>query len=381
MLYSVAASIYSWVVMFSILFFLFKVFEPYRLQVIGQIIAVASIASLVGRPLWSLGKFFYVPGRLEEVKKPRMYVSLGIVAVVLAAILFLPLPYHVYCMLEVRPRDAQQVYVVVPGELDAVHVKAGQKVERGTKLADLKNVDLELEVAQLKTQQEQDRVQILSLQQARYEDPKAAGQITEIKASMAAIQQQLQEKQADLDRLHLVANRDGFVIPPDKVPPHPSADGKLPSWNGTPLEPRNLGAALQPSTWFCQIGDLDKFEAVLVIDQSDIELVREGQNVKIMLDELPGRIFQSPITDISNNPMDAMPSQLSNKHGGSVETKSDASGMERAINISYRAKAPLDDPDGLMLTGLKGQAKIDADYHSLGWRLWRFLQHTFHFKL
>ena len=65
-LYTVAAAIYSWVVVFSILFFLYKVFEPYRLEIIGQMIAMASIASLVGRPLWSVGKFFYVPGRIEK---------------------------------------------------------------------------------------------------------------------------------------------------------------------------------------------------------------------------------------------------------------------------------------------------------------------------
>src|SRR5882757_4967001 len=101
MLYSVAASIYSWVVMFSILFFLFKVFQPYRLQIIGQIIAVAAIGSLIGRPLWSLGKFFYVPGRIEEVKKPRFYATVAGVVELLALILFLPLPYHVYCSLQV----------------------------------------------------------------------------------------------------------------------------------------------------------------------------------------------------------------------------------------------------------------------------------------
>jgi putative peptide zinc metalloprotease protein len=381
MLYSVAAAVYSWVVMFSILFFLFKVFEPYRLQVIGQIIAAASIASLVGRPLWSLGKFFYVPGRIDEVKKPRMYASLAIVATILLLVLFLPLPYHVHCSLEVQPRDAEQVYVMVPGELDVLHVERGQKVEPGMPLADLRNIDLELEIAQLQTQRDQYQAQLQHLQQARYEDDKAAAQIPGVNDSLKAVEEQLTDRKVDLTRLKLVSHRAGVVIPPMSVPPRPSTDGKLPSWHGTPLEKRNLGALLPASTWFCQIGDPDKFDAILVVDQSDIELVREGQNVKIMLDELPGQTFQSPITAISNSPIETPPNQLSNKRGGSVETKTDPSGVERTVNISYSAKAPLDDPDGLLLTGLKGQAKIDADYHSLGWRLWRFLQHTFHFKL
>jgi putative peptide zinc metalloprotease protein len=315
------------------------------------------------------------------VKKPRMYASLAIVAAVLLLVLFLPLPYHVHCSLEVQPRDAQQVYVMVPGELEALHVERGQKVESGTPLADLRNLDLELEIAQLQTQRDQYQAQLTHLQQARYDDDKAAAQIPGVKDSLAAIDEQLEDKKLDLTRLHLVAHRAGVVIPPMSVPPRPSTDGKLPTWHGTPLEKRNLGALLPASTWFCQIGDPDKFDAILVVDQSDIELVREGQNVKIMLDELPGQTFHSPITAISNNPIETPPNQLSNKRGGSLETRTDPSGVERTVNISYSAKAPLDDPDGMLLTGLKGQAKIDADYHSLGWRLWRFLQHTFHFKL
>ena len=39
------------------------------------------------------------------------------------------------------------------------------------------------------------------------------------------------------------------------------------------------------------------------------------------------------------------------------------------------------DAEDLLAAGLKGQAKIDAPWHSLGWRTWRFLQRTFHFKL
>ena len=76
-LYSVAASIYQWVIVYSILFFLYHVFKPYRLEKIGQLIALASLWGLIVMPLYQLGKFFYVPGRLEKVKKARMFASLA----------------------------------------------------------------------------------------------------------------------------------------------------------------------------------------------------------------------------------------------------------------------------------------------------------------
>ena len=50
-------------------------------------------------PLYQVGKFFYVPGRFDKVKKPRMYATLGILAAVVAAVLFLPLPHSVMATL------------------------------------------------------------------------------------------------------------------------------------------------------------------------------------------------------------------------------------------------------------------------------------------
>jgi putative peptide zinc metalloprotease protein len=381
MLYSVAASIYSWVVMFSILFFLFKVFQPYRLQIIGQIIAVAAIASLVGRPLWSLGKFFYVPGRIEEVKKPRFYATIAGVAVLLALIMFLPLPYHVFCTLLVEPRNADPVYVDVAGQLDALHVQPGQTVEAGAPLADLKSSELDLAISDLTTRRNQLRAQLQGLRSEQHEDPRAGDVIPEVKESLSAVEEQLSKKQIEAQRLHLVAHRAGVVIPPPSMPYHPSSDGRLPAWHGTPLEKYNLGATLKATTLFCKIGDPGKFDAVLIVDQSDFDQVFQGQHVKLMLDELPGVTLRSEITDISTDPLKVVPKALSNKSGGTIESKPDESGLLRPAGIAYEARAPLEDPDQALFSGLKGQAKIDGPWHSLGWRLWRFLQRTFHFKL
>src|SRR5690606_18713443 len=104
-----------------------------------QMIALASVYGLVAMPLWKLGKFFYVPGRLDKVKKPRFYGSLAVVGLLLAVVLFLPLPYRIYCPLEVQPYRAASVYVEVPGQLEERWVSRGDRVEAGAPLARLKN--------------------------------------------------------------------------------------------------------------------------------------------------------------------------------------------------------------------------------------------------
>ena len=79
--YSVAAATYRWFVLASICWFLFQVFKPYGLEILGKVIVGMSVYGLIVVPLWKVGKFFYVPGRIEKVKKPRMYISLAVLFV------------------------------------------------------------------------------------------------------------------------------------------------------------------------------------------------------------------------------------------------------------------------------------------------------------
>ena len=98
-LYTVAAVIYRWVVVLSILFFLNKVFEPYGLKIIGQFISLFALYGLFIQPLWKVYKFFSIPGRLGKVKPKRMYATLLIIGALIAGLLLVPLPAAVYLAL------------------------------------------------------------------------------------------------------------------------------------------------------------------------------------------------------------------------------------------------------------------------------------------
>ena len=55
--------------------------------------------------------------------------------------------------------------------------------------------------------------------------------------------------------------------------------------------------------------------------------------------------------------------------------------MERPLNTSYQARAAIDDANGTLVQGLRGTAKISADWQPIGKRVWRYLVRTFNFKL
>ena len=381
-LYSVAAAVYRWFIVFSIMLFLYVVWKPYRLEIIGSMLAMASLYGLLVYPLWQLGKFFYVPGRLDKVKMPRMYASLAGLIAIIAAILFVPLPYNVMCSLEIQARDAAPVYVYVAGILEKVYVKAGERVEARQPLADLRNIDLELKSAEIKEKCDQYSSQLTSLRSQRYLDPKAGGSIPAILDALKSTEDELQQEQSDIDRLRLTAPIAGTVLPPPPLPKREEPDGPLPTWSGTPLEPEARGAYLEREVLFCQIGDPKKMEAILVIDQAELNFLEVGQRVDIKLQELPHNTLEGHIAKIGDLDMKNIPKSLTTTYGGPVAVKKDPkTGVERPADTLYQARVPLDDPEGLLRIGVRGQAKIHAAWKPLGVRIWRFITNAFNFRM
>ncbi len=175
-LYSVASAVYSWFITFSILLFLQRVFEPYRLQVIGQIIGLAAIGGLVIRPLWKLGHFFWVPGRLEQVKKERFaHLGGGDRGGDLGVSCSCRCRTGFSARSTFEARDAKTVFVEVPGSLVEVKVHPGQAVKKGELLARLENMDLEARGRRL-TQGAYDQLdaELKSLQRQSHGDPQAS---------------------------------------------------------------------------------------------------------------------------------------------------------------------------------------------------------------
>lgn len=380
-LYSVAAAAYRWIVVFSILWFLYQIWKPYRLEIIGQMIGVAALYSLLVQPLWKVGKFFHVPGRIDKVKKPRMYATLALWAALVLAVLFVPLPYRVYATLEVQPRGATSVNVEVAGQLEELFVRPGDRVKARTQLARLSNLDLALQIAELEGQRDEYRKRLASLEHQRFRNPDAGHQLGAVREALDAVQEQLQEKQLDQRRLTVVSPVAGTVLPPPHTPLRPSPDGELPTWSGTPLEERNLGSYLDENVLLCKVGNPREMEALLVIDQADVEFLKLGQKVDVKLDELDGQILAGTITEIASESLKVAPKQLSNKGGGDLATKTDEAGVQRPLSTSYQARVPLDDPRGLLRAGLRGRGRIHAPAQSLGQRIWRYVSRTFNFRL
>jgi putative peptide zinc metalloprotease protein len=386
-LYTIAAVVYRWVVVFSILYFLNKVLEPYGLKIIGQLVAVMGLFGLVVQPLYKLFQFFYVPGRMHKVKLHRVAATAAVAGAIILAILFVPLPFHIDCAFEVTPRDAAAVFPGVVGNIDEVLVEPGAQVDEGEVLARLNNVDLHLSVVTLQGEKAQFEEQLRNLRHLRYIDNRVEGQIPVVEESLATVEKQLHEKEEELGRLNIIAPISGIVVSPPHRPQRDTGDGRLPSWSGTPFEKRNQGALMMSSDQFCQIGDPKRFDAQLVIDQVDIELVsqyvvaqKEFPPVEIKLDAYRWDSIAGRIVKVASAPMEASSVALASQGGGELSTKTNQqTGTLEPISTSYQARVPIDTDDVDLRVGLTGKAKIYTGWQPLSTRVVRYVLRTFHF--
>ena len=380
-LYAVASSLYGWFVTLSIFLFVWNVFKPYRLQVIGQVLAGMAVWGLVVRPLQGMIKFLKVPGRRDEVKTVNVLATLAAVGLGAAALALIPLPQRVWCAAELRPRGEETVYVSEAGRLEELLVKPDQEVRRGQKLAVLSSVELDLEIAELEGRVQQSESRLESLRRERFTDPSAALEIGTVQETLKTAVEQLERKQRSRAELVLMAPRDGVVLPAPAVPNRPDPGGRLSAWSGHALSERNLGASFTPGTVLCLVGDRQLFEAVMVVDQTEVEFVKRGQLVDLKLDAFPSRTFSGTVEQLAETHIETGSERLSVKAGGGVPTKTDEAGRETPISTSYEALMTLDDPAGVFTPGMRGTARIKVGSRTVGQWLLRLLWQTFNFRM
>ncbi len=380
-MYTVLAVVYRWLVVLSICWFLNAVLKPYGLQIIGRIIAAIGFFGLVVVPAWQFIQFFRVPGRYQEVKTHRVVITLAVLGSILAFVFFVPLPHYVRCSFTIEPQDALAVYVEVPGRLEDVLVEAGQPVVKGQPLARLVSPALQLEASDLELQANDLQAQMARLDRLRYDDPDAIRRKLRVQEQLATILEQLAQNKMKREQLTIKAPTAGVVYRAGVRPREKSEEGSLPTWSGWPLDEENKDADMREGQVLCQIGDPVRRTAVLAVDQGELKLVERGQRVSLKLQSLPGKTIVSQIDDVALRSMPFAPQSMTNQAGGDIATSTDQRGAQKPLSAKYEAHAELGETENDLQVGLRGQAKIEAGYSTLGSRMWRGLLRLFNFEL
>ncbi|WP_146501971.1 biotin/lipoyl-binding protein [Rubinisphaera italica] len=377
--YAIAAPIYRWFVVIVILWFLAELFEPWGLKSIGYVLISMSVAGMILTPAWKVFQYFRTPGKFANMRKFRVTIASFSALLVLSLIALIPVPQRIFTSVVLQPRDAERVYVSVPGSIFELAVEPGDRVARGTVLAELKNPEIENELVRLRGQLERVRQQLKNLQRQQSDDASAVQSLPQVQETLTSLTDRVAQLESEQSRLKLTASRSGIIIAGPAIPSMEYRSNDLPVFSGTPFQPKNKGAWLETGTLFCLIGEASQYSAILLIDQTEIDRVRRDQRVDIRVAEYPARSWRGRIRDLSTNRIEFAPRETSIKTGGTLQTETNADGLERPLNSTYEARVPLEISDESILPGFRGTAKIHIGSQPLGKAWWRTLVTLFRF--
>lgn len=376
-LFAIASTLYGWTVLFGILTFLYTVLKPYGLQSIGQTLAVVSLAAIAGKLTTSTYRIITTQ-REKPINKGRIAICLTVLAATCVAIATIPLPWFGSAAFTIEPKDVQNIYTKVAGNLTELHVKAGDRVREGQLLAVLSDPMLEDRVRKLKIQQ---KLQLKSIHLSKALDNPGAVRLAQ--ESLRSVEEELTSLQERQQQLRIVAPCDGIIIDPPKVPSPKLEEMKsrLARWTGTPLDPRNAGCVLDEQTHLLSVAPVHAMQAILYLDQSDRHDVATGMPVALKFDHLPNRVLRGTVSRLASAHVDYVPGSLSVKYGGQLPTTTDRQGREELQSAAYQAVVVLNESPELFRTDLRGTARFIVTSRSAAGWLWRYIRRTFHFRM
>ena len=275
------------------------------------------------------------------------------------ALAMIPLPRHIFAPMTVQSAESQELFVTVSGRL-VKHVSEGTKVRQGDPIVVLHNPDVARELMELETRRDSLRAQLDNLKKQRGVRSELSQRIPVVSKSLAEAQKQLQLKRDQAKKLTVQAPRDGvvFTAQAHHLGAHDDRDAHF--WNGTPLDPINQKAWLEQGTVVGRVGDESRREAILLVPQEKVELLRSGQPVTLRIASLPRGSITGTITDVAISPLD------------------------REIDVNdfpgppqYQVRVRIDPTHVTLPVRLQGNARITVDQASIMQRIGRFLAGAF----
>jgi putative peptide zinc metalloprotease protein len=379
-IYAIASWVYRWVVTFSILWFLSDFMGP-KLKILSQILAVISLASLFVWPLYKVIKNIRQRGRLPDMKAARVYITLGVLAAVILAFFFLPLPVsrvHETGLVAVDPEALVGVMLPEPARMVVLSdVGPGQSVRQGESLGLFKSEALEVELARARATQAEQRAAAGALYAAANKARGMGDSSSEqrFRDDYRKAKAKAETADDDVDRLsrrqgrvhELKAPRNGILV----TVPKRDEIGKLfdrGTTDTTPLfavgDPARLivKVPVTPPNFRVLREDLDKR------GELDVSIYAKGRSDHIF----SGKLRRLPAQNAATVPL-----ALTQRGGGSLAVKpNEDPNMLVPLAQVYLVEIELTDPDVAIDPGQLAVVNIHARWRSGAWWVARALSNA-----
>jgi len=377
MTYAALSTIYCWMLVLGILWLTFQVLEPTGFVVAGWLLAALAIAGLLFPTIKSLWRSVANPTNRRQLHTGRIHVASGMAVALVAALFLVPFPRQLDVPFWVQRSDVQAVYVAVAGTLQS-SLPARSPVSAGDVLAQLRNPEVQRTLEEVAAELERRQRHLKSLQTLAISDPSMVPLISAEQEAIDDAQSRHALRLADQQRLILTAPRDGVVLTAaPRTQPLASAgtsESVLASWTGSILDISNRGAMLEVGETLCLVGDPERFQAILVIDDQQVADVRPGQNARLRIGHAPIRTIRGTIEKVAKAEPGDIPSELSLPL---LSRQQSPAGSVEDSRPLYLATIQVAGTDAGLLPLMSGRSRVGVDWQPLGQRLVRWMQRTF----
>lgn len=246
----------------------------------------------------------------------------------------------------------------------------------GDRIARLANLDLQLEVARLQARRDSQQVLRDSLEKRREFDAEAARAFHEAEDVLVSLDRQIELLREDEAALTVTTPRSGRVLP---APPviSDAQDGddrpRAMSW----LDREHRGNTVPKGTLLCLVGETDRLQAVLRVDEQDVEQIAVGQTVRLRMNALPIQVFRGRVSAVAEHATD----EFAHDDASWSETWARIDARTGAGHGEYRLRVELDQSDPRLRIGARGHAAVLVRSEPLGVRIYRALRRTFGFNV
>jgi len=385
LVYAIGSYFYRWIITYVILVFLATFLKPYKLEVISQMMAIAALGSMVGWPLYRLGKNINKRGRLPDMKPIRAILSASVLAGVLFVFFFVPVPVsrvREMGVVQVQEGHKQVVYVEEPAILTDIKVKEGEQVRKGALLAQFTSFKLQTDEVALNTEFniQKESVENYDKSIVATRNPKDLAELRRRRLSAALEMKKAEDGLEILARakknLTLLAPCNGVVMG------LPRLDEIGKQWDkeqGTP---------------FCTVGDPSKLQVLVPVVPSDYDLIytnlkkaearKETLPVSIRVQDCDASTWTGRVKldHMPSSEAREIPAGLSNKAGGPLAVKPSSNpNVIAPQNQVYLIPVEFIDPDQSICPGTLAQVKIHCEHRSIAWWVWRSVCATFDIRL
>lgn len=338
------------------------------LAILGMVLAGALSMAIIAPAAQALLK----PPRQAFGSQPpaKRIVKPVVIGMATIGMLGIPLPRSVVAPMTIRPADSQEIYLPVGGRL-LESVGQQTRVHAGAMIARFDNPTLYSEWLRAEARYQDLQTEQSNLAKRRTSEPDLANRIAATLSAKQAASERIRLLREEIDQLTLSTPRDGMVFAPVTRASSPSGDSEQSFWTMTPLDPINHGAWFEPGTLICIVGDPLRREAILMVEQKSVSLIKLGQRAELLASGGIGETWSGEVIEIGVAPVIDCPVELTASGLIPIAVSSNVGFAKMPRDTLYQVRVRLSNPtdavDALRTLPIRttGYARIAVDAESL----------------